>query len=64
MNLKLMDFQNDGTAAIYSYENCSDIMRECFENGTTPFVFLSAGMKFNNFLHSLELAQIFKNRFF
>ena len=50
-------FQNDGTAAIYSYENCSDIMRECFENGSTPFVFLSAGMKFNNFLHSLELAK-------
>jgi len=32
-------------------------MRECFENGSTPFVFLSAGMKFNNFLHSLELAK-------
>jgi tagatose 1,6-diphosphate aldolase len=32
-------------------------MRECFENGTKPFVFLSAGMKFNNFLNSLELAK-------
>ena len=32
-------------------------MTECFENSTTPFVFLSAGMKFNNFLHSLELAK-------
>ncbi len=50
-------FENDGTSSIYSYENCSEIMRECFENSLKPFVFLSAGMKFNNFLHSLELAK-------
>ena len=50
-------FENDGISSIYSYENCSEIMKECFENGTTPFVFLSAGMKFNNFLNSLELAK-------
>ena len=50
-------FENDGISSIYSYENCYEIMIECFENCTTPFVFLSAGMKFNNFLHSLELAK-------
>lgn len=50
-------FENDGISSIYSYENCYEIMKECFENSTTPFVFLSAGMKFNNFLHSLELAK-------
>ena len=50
-------FENDGISSIYSYENCSEIMRECFGNSKIPFVFLSAGMKFNNFLHSLELAK-------
>ena len=38
-------------------------MQECFENVTTPFVFLSAGMKFNNFLQSLELAKSSKINF-
>ena len=50
-------FENDGNASIYSYENCSEIIKECFEYNLKPFVFLSAGMKFNNFLHSLELAK-------
>ena len=50
-------FENDGNSSIYSYENCSEIIEECFENSSTPFVFLSAGMKFNNFLNSLELAK-------
>jgi len=56
-------FENDNTSAIYSRENCSEIMQECFENVTTPFVFLSAGMKFNNFLQSLELAKSSKINF-
>ena len=56
-------FENDNTSSIYSYENCSEIMQECFEHVTTPFVFLSAGMKFNNFKHSLELAKSSKINF-
>ena len=56
-------FENDNTSTIYSHENCSEIMQECFENATTPFVFLSAGMKFNNFLQSLELAKSSKINF-
>lgn len=56
-------FENDNTSTIYSHENCSEIMQECFENVTTPFVFLSAGMKFNNFLQSLELAKSSKINF-
>ena len=56
-------FENDNTSTIYSHENCSEIMQECFESATTPFVFLSAGMKFNNFLQSLELAKSSKINF-
>jgi len=56
-------FENDHSSLIYSQENCSEIMQECFENATTPFVFLSAGMKFNNFLQSLELAKSSKINF-
>ena len=56
-------FENDNTSTIYSHENCCEIMKECFENAATPFVFLSAGMKFNNFLQSLELAKSSKINF-
>ena len=56
-------FENDSSSLIYSQESCSEIMQECFENATTPVVFLSAGMKFNNFLQSLEIAKSSKINF-
>jgi len=50
-------FENDLTQIRYNQKNCEDILQTCFQNSSVPFVFLSAGMKFNNFLSSLELAK-------
>ena len=50
-------FDNDNIGNYYSLNDCENLLKETFLESSTPFVFLSAGMKFNNFYNSLSLAK-------
>ena len=50
-------FDNDNSYNWYSFKDCEKLLKDTFMDFSTPFVFLSAGMNFNNFYKSLSLAK-------
>ena len=44
-------------STFFHKKDCEKLLQDTFSQSTTPFVFLSAGMKFNNFYNSLCLAK-------
>ena len=54
---EIKEFDNGNSNFSYSMKDCEKLLQDTFSQSTTPFVFLSAGMKFNNFYNSLCLAK-------
>ena len=54
---EIKEFDNGNSNFLYSMKDCEKLLQDTFSQSTTPFVFLSAGMKFNNFYNSLCLAK-------
>ena len=54
---EVKEFNNDNSSILYTMSDCEKILQDTFSNFSTPFVFLSAGMKFDNFYNSLNLAK-------
>ena len=50
-------FESNNNKNFYSNNDCQNILQDVFYDSKVPFVFLSAGMKFNNFYNSLSLAK-------
>lgn len=50
-------FESNNNKNLYSSNDCQNILQDVFYDSKVPFVFLSAGMKFNNFYNSLSLAK-------
>ena len=50
-------FESTNNKNFYSNNDCQNILQDVFYDSKVPFVFLSAGMKFNNFYNSLSLAK-------
>ena len=50
-------FESNNNKNFYSNNDCQNIFQDVFYDSKVPFVFLSAGMKFNNFYNSLSLAK-------
>ena len=54
---EIKEFENDKSNFLYTMKDCEKLLQDTFSHPSTPFVFLSAGMKFNNFYNSLCLAK-------